>query len=259
MIICWTVTAVSVPYNERFIYVYPGDWWRVLLFLLAAGFTIAMITVEVSEYRKSRQKLEEFKNWRAAQVRRDIDYCHPMRPHERDYIDEEISCIKSEKLYYWNGWNIYDWVIILMLFITILLHIIPVAIYNLNPHISTVEDENGDSNEVGLESGPVATDGIQVIRDENGTVVGLDCLGSVSDSVCVRIEELNRSQNYVFAITIIVLFFRLLKAVRMTTLMGPFIVILSSMIRDVVRFGILIFIVFAGYYFAFWMVWDGRM
>ena len=250
MIICWTVVAVSVPYNERFIYEYPGDWWRVLVFLLAAGFTVAMITVEVSEFRKSRRKLEEYKKWREAQVRRDIDYCHPMRPHERDYIDEEINCIKSEKMYYWNGWNIYDWVVILMLFITILLHIIPVAIYNINPHI---ESQIGDENDV--ETAEV--NGIEVIR-VNGTVE-LNCEGSVSQDTCDQIVRLNRSQNYVFAITIIVLFFRLLKAVRMTSLMGPFIVILSSMIYDVIRFGILIFIVFAGYYFAFWMVWDGRV
>ena len=47
-----------------------------------------------------------------------------MRPHERTYIDEEVRFIEDEKLYYWSGWNIYDWVVILMLFVTIVLHII---------------------------------------------------------------------------------------------------------------------------------------
>ena len=251
LVIFWTITAVSVPYNERFIYDYPGDWWRVLFFLIAAGCTIAMVAVEVKEFRKSRRILEEYKRWREGQVRRDIAYCHPMRPHERDYIDEEIASIQSEKLYYWNGWNIYDWTVILLLFITIVLHIIPVAIYNLNPHFV-----RGDAdNEVGAEV--AQPNGIEVIRGENGTLE-LECW-EISDSICENILTVNRAQNYVFAITIIVLFFRLLKAVRMTSLMGPFIVILSSMIRDIIRFGILIFIVFTGYYFAFWMVWDGRV
>ena len=55
LVIFWTITAVSVPFNERFIYEYPGDWWRVLIFLIAAGCTIAMVAVEVKEFRKSRR------------------------------------------------------------------------------------------------------------------------------------------------------------------------------------------------------------
>jgi len=79
---------------------------------------------KVQEYRKSKRKLNEFKEWRIAQIRRDLDFCHPMRPHERTYIDEEVRFTEDEKLYYWSGWNIYDWVVILMLFVTIVLHII---------------------------------------------------------------------------------------------------------------------------------------
>ena len=124
LLFCWTVIAVAVPYNERFYYEYPNDWWRVLFFLLAAGLATFMIVGEVQEYRKSKRKLKEFKTWRIAQIRRDLDFCHPMRPHERTYIDEEVRFIEEEKLYYWSGWNIYDWVVILMLFVTIVLHVI---------------------------------------------------------------------------------------------------------------------------------------
>ena len=53
--------------------------------------------------------------------------------------------------------------------------------------------------------------------------------------------------------------FDIIRLFRMTSLMGPFIVILSKLVYDVIKFGILIFIIFAGYHVAFWMVWDGRM
>ena len=48
-----------------------------------------------------------------------------MRPHERIFIDSEIKALKDETLYYWNGWNIYDWLIIACLLITTIMHIIP--------------------------------------------------------------------------------------------------------------------------------------
>merc|ERR1711953_8202 len=56
-----------------------------------------------------------------------------------------------------------------------------------------------------------------------------------------------------------ILFLRFLKVIRMTSLMGPFIVILMSCFRDVLKFAIMISIIFCGYWIAFWMVWDGRL
>ena len=29
--LCWCITALAVPANERFLYQYPADWWRVLV------------------------------------------------------------------------------------------------------------------------------------------------------------------------------------------------------------------------------------
>ena len=46
LLFCWTVIALAVPYNERFYYEYPNDWWRVLFFLLAAGLATFMIVGE---------------------------------------------------------------------------------------------------------------------------------------------------------------------------------------------------------------------
>ena len=36
LLICWTITALAVPANERFLYKYPDDWWRALFFALAS-------------------------------------------------------------------------------------------------------------------------------------------------------------------------------------------------------------------------------
>jgi len=70
----WTVLAVSVPSDVRFIYIYPFHWWRVLFLLLAIGMTIFMIYQEYREYLAGKRTLRDFKMWRLRQIRRDFDY-----------------------------------------------------------------------------------------------------------------------------------------------------------------------------------------
>merc|ERR1719495_514875 len=102
-------------------------------------------------------------------------------------------------------------------------------------------------------------EGIWLKRNVNTTYIdGIECKG-IPESICISLEDTNRVQNYVFSVTIVILFCRFLKVIKMTSLMGPFIVILSRTFRDVFRFAILIFIVFLGYLIAFWMVYDGRL
>ena len=31
LILWWSITALAVPANERFLYIYPGDLWRILV------------------------------------------------------------------------------------------------------------------------------------------------------------------------------------------------------------------------------------
>jgi len=116
------------------------------------------------EYRSSKSRLNDYKEYKLNEIEKDINYCHPMRKHEKEYLDEETEKIKSEKLYYWSGWNIYDWLIIFILFITIILHIIPVALYNHNPNFDPDED---------LIEG--FSGGIEIVRDEDGYLEDIIC------------------------------------------------------------------------------------
>ena len=72
-----------------------------------------------------------------------------MREHEKKYIDSEISMLENEKEYYFrSGWNYYDWFINFLLLLCIILHIVPVAMYELNRGSETLETI---LNEVGTE------------------------------------------------------------------------------------------------------------
>ena len=64
---------------------------------------------ETMEYRSSKARLNAYKEYKLNEIEKDSNYCHPMRKHEKEYLDEEAEKVRSEKLYYWSGWNIYDW------------------------------------------------------------------------------------------------------------------------------------------------------
>ena len=115
------------------------------------------------EYRSSKSRLNDYKEYKLNEIEKDMNYCHPMRKHEKEYLDEEADKIRSEKLYYWSGWNIYDWLIIFILFITIILHIIPVALYNNNPNFDPDEDLDSFSG------------GIEIVRDNDGYLEDIVC------------------------------------------------------------------------------------
>ena len=78
-----------------------------------------------------------------------IPKSHPMREHEKKYIDSEVTMLENEKEYYFrSGWNYYDWFINFLLLLCIILHIVPVAMYELNRGSKTLTEV---ANEVGLE------------------------------------------------------------------------------------------------------------
>ena len=59
-LIFWTIVAVAVPADVRFIYVYPFHWWRVVFLLLAIGMTIYTILGEYREYRAGKRNLQQY-------------------------------------------------------------------------------------------------------------------------------------------------------------------------------------------------------
>ncbi|XP_069127944.1 uncharacterized protein [Argopecten irradians] len=71
-------------------------------------------------------------------------------------------------------------------------------------------------------------------------------------------EDLARLHISVMALTIIMLWVRLAKCARPFSLIGPFIVILSHMLNDLLRFAFLYLEFFLPYVCAFWMIFGGN-
>lgn len=262
--IIWTIIAVAVPGDIRFIYVYPVDGWRVFFLVVAVIMTIYMVVTEYKEARAGVQSLKLWQDWRVRQVRRDYEYCHPMRDHEKKYIDNEITAIANEKTGYFRSfWNFYDVLVYALLLLTIVLHVIPISMYELN-RIFIIEENPTTINDVlegvfedySADEGPLT--GIIIDFDNNGyptEPLNMTCVGNLDQSYCEGIKDVNEVQNCLFAITMVILSLRFLKHLRVTTFMGAFIVILTKMIQDLVKFLVLYTMFFAGYGIAFYMIW----
>ena len=149
-----------------------------------------------------------------------------MREQEKKYIDNEITLIEEEQLFYFrSGWNYYDWFIYCLLLITILLHIIPVSMYELNRgNLATTGIFIQSNNETGVPIRPLTA---------------MICTGDLEQSYCDNIIFINSFQSQFFALTMVILFLRILKVLRVTKFMGAFIVIISKIIWDLLKFVVL--------------------
>ena len=68
---------------------------------------------------KSRKKQKSWIKWRIQQLKDDLQYCHP-RWQEEKYVKDEMRLIKGVPLLSTiDAWFIFDWLIILVIFVTI--------------------------------------------------------------------------------------------------------------------------------------------
>ena len=143
-----------------------------------------------------------YKEWRAKQVERDLENCHPRWPEEKRYLEGELERIRrnTRGTYFRNAWNIIDWV----------------------THIAVLM--------------VVITRAITVLwRDEN------------SDKIHPK----------VFALSLILIWMRLMKACRAFKALGPFITLLGHVVEDTLKFAFLYFEFFIPYCCAFWIIFGG--
>ncbi|TRY85651.1 hypothetical protein DNTS_008800 [Danionella cerebrum] len=124
-IVSWTTVAISVsvrPDGDR--YDLPKDWWRVLLVVLALVLTVADMYREVMEIVRSRRKLKLWQRWTVQKINEDLTYSHPMWPEERTYLEGQIKYIRDLKgKYAQDPWNIFDWLVHLLLLAVLGLHV----------------------------------------------------------------------------------------------------------------------------------------
>ena len=52
-----------------------------------------------------------WRQWRARQLERDLQFCHPRWPDERNYLESELRQLRSfQRTYFRQPWNIFEWV-----------------------------------------------------------------------------------------------------------------------------------------------------
>ncbi len=73
---------------------------------------------------KTRHELKQWREWRAAELERDLTYCHPRWPQEAHYLKAEIKAVRNLSLISGSDWWIYfDWASLVFILATIGSHV----------------------------------------------------------------------------------------------------------------------------------------
>ena len=76
-----------------------------------------------SDTIKTRQEHNAWKEWRASELERDIEYCHPRWPQEAQYVNAEIKAVRNLSLLTDSDyWIYFDWVALVFILATIVSH-----------------------------------------------------------------------------------------------------------------------------------------
>ncbi|GAA6110425.1 transient receptor potential channel pyrexia [Tachysurus ichikawai] len=125
-IFSWTTVAISVSVSpeESKRYVFPQDWWRVFVVMIALGLTVLEVYREVMEILRSVRKLKDWQQWCEQRLNDDLACTHPMWPEERCYFEGQIKFIRNMKgSYLQDPWNIFDWLVYALLIAVLGLHL----------------------------------------------------------------------------------------------------------------------------------------
>ncbi|KAM5158169.1 uncharacterized protein ACMZJ9_009416 [Mantella aurantiaca] len=203
-ILSWTALGISssLQRTETEPYVFPEDIWRIVLIVIALSLMIYQIVEEFKEIYQSRKKLKLWKKWRRKELEKDLKYCHPMWPEEKEYLLKSVEDLeKIQPSYFKDFWNVFDWIVYFLLCAVISTHIADL-----------------------------------VVQDN---------------------KDLHTSHIRVFSVTIIFLWLRVMKHARAIHLLGPFIVMLGKIVRDVLKFLFLYGEFYIPYACAFWIIYGG--
>ena len=66
---------------------------------------------QVVNYRKEKNRIETYKEWRNREIQRDLQFCHPQWPEEKRFLISEIGRINSSlKSALLDWWTILEWI-----------------------------------------------------------------------------------------------------------------------------------------------------
>lgn len=209
----WSVIGFLIPEHDHldddtvagieYKYTYSGyrTWWLLLLEVIQVIITIYYIVMEIREMLGMFRDNKVYKEWRTAELKRDLVFTHPCWPDEREYLNHELEEIDSAKeSYLTDMWNVFDW----------LCYILSIMTY-----ISRIY-------------------------------------------VTVTLREPNQYHRKLFSLTLIFIWLRLMKLVRVFSALGPFIVMIGQIVDDTIKFAFLFFEVFIPFVFGFWIIFGGH-
>ncbi|XP_068094119.1 transient receptor potential channel pyrexia-like isoform X4 [Hyperolius riggenbachi] len=116
------------------------DIWRIIMIIIGIGLMIYQMVEEFREIYQSRKKLKLWKEWRKKELERDMKYCHPMWPEEKEYLEKSVKDLEDiQPSYFRDFWNVFDWIVYFLLFAVIITHIADLIVRNNQDlHVSHV-------------------------------------------------------------------------------------------------------------------------
>ncbi|XP_061410050.1 transient receptor potential cation channel subfamily A member 1-like [Lethenteron reissneri] len=127
-IVSWVALMVSVPWEVRHIYTFPGDTWRVVLAIVCLAQLFYFIVDELREIAQSKAALKRWCTQQRQQLARDFIYCHPRWPEEALHLQAELEKVKKIRHFYLlDLWNILDWLTYAMLLVVFITHLADVV------------------------------------------------------------------------------------------------------------------------------------
>ncbi|XP_067467009.1 transient receptor potential cation channel subfamily A member 1 [Thunnus thynnus] len=135
--VAWTTVAISVSVHRESTqrYVFPEDWWRVLLVVLALLVTLEEVLRELLDILRSRRKLRLWQRWAELRVHDDLRCSHPMWPQEAVFLLNQNKRIhKMRGNYSRDLWNVFDWLAYTLLAVSFGVHMADVVRPSVHLH-----------------------------------------------------------------------------------------------------------------------------
>ncbi|MEQ2308981.1 hypothetical protein AMECASPLE_033910, partial [Ameca splendens] len=135
--VSWTTVAISMSacQDSPARYIFPQDWWRVLLVVLALLLTLEEVWREAQDIVSSRNKLRLRQRWMERRFQDDLRCSHPMWPQERKYLlSETLRIHKMRGNYSRDLWNIFDWLVYCLLTASFSVHMADVLQPSVHLH-----------------------------------------------------------------------------------------------------------------------------
>ena len=96
---------------------------------------------EINKLHRSERVYNKWRVWRTKEVEKDLEFCHPRWPEEKNYIQTEIEQIRSYKrIYFQDGWNIFEWFSYLCIFLLIITRLVAVFAPNTDKNTKSEHD-----------------------------------------------------------------------------------------------------------------------